>query len=252
MACVLSIFGDRQGHKRVLFDRSVFVAIKSAPSEAKRRTQLRNSSCFGAYRSHGVEYKFFIGAPLSRGHDLQAHNQGGIDTPEEQRIQRGIFKEHQTHKDIQAVPIRDTYMNLPNKLLHILWYAYYVSGAQYLVIHDDDYCMDPRAILSVIEEHVGPRELYAGTHKWNGTEYASMPGPARFIAPYFSGGYGTILSMGLVWHLVKPGNWLHNVMHAAYGTSADDNDLGKWVAKANVSVHIVQTPILKTSIKPHA
>ena len=89
-------------------------------------------------------YKFFVGVPLSKGHELLAHNQGGHNTAEEKRVELDLIAEQDAHGDIRALSMRDAYMNLPNKLLGVLTYAYYVSGAAYLVVHDDDYCCDRR------------------------------------------------------------------------------------------------------------
>ena len=242
IACV-GVFGDRQGDVRKLHDMNVFVAIKSAPTHTGRRAELRQSPCFDEYHRHGMSYRFFVGVPLSPGHALMAHNQGGINTEEERRIEGALIREHERFTDIQAVPMRDTYMNLPNKLLHILTYGYHVSGAAYVAVHDDEYCLDPRAVRAMIDKHRHGAELYGGTYLWKGTEYKSMAGPAHMIAPYFSG-WDMMLSRGLIWHLVRPELWMGNVMWGNYGTSADDCDMGKWVRRArerfNVTVTFVQ------------
>ena len=243
--CVVSAaFGDRQGQAKALREH-VFVAIKSAPGNLERRQRVRR--CMEASRT---PYKFFVGVPLSKGHELLAHNQGGHNTAEEKRVELDLIAEQDAHGDIRALSMRDAYMNLPNKLLGVLTYAYYVSGAEYLVVHDDDYCLDGKALARALAKHrCCARHFYAGTHMWRGTEYASMRGPANMVAPYFSGGYGTILSRGLVWNLVRPETWLRHVMWGNYGTSADDCDLGKWVLMAkrmfNISVQMEQVRIIK-------
>ena len=96
---------------------------------------------------------------------MRAHIQGLIDTKEERLIQANLIKEHMLNSDILAAPMRDTYQNLPNKLFYILMHAYYAEKAGYLVIHDDDFCLDARALQATISMHQPTKELFAGTYK---------------------------------------------------------------------------------------
>ena len=225
--------------------KDVFIAIKSAPRNSQRRLRVRQ-----CVKNSSFPYRFFVGVPLSVGHELHAHNQGGHNTAEEKTIERDLAAEQDAHGDIYALPMRDTYMNLPNKLLGVLTYSYYVSGAAYLVVHDDDFCLDDAKLAHALTLHQCCKQhFYAGTYMFRGTEYTSMRGPANMVAPYYSGGYGTILSRSLVWNLVRPETWLRHVMWGNYGTSADDCDMGKWVLLAqrmfNISVQMEQISIVR-------
>lgn len=216
----------------------VFVGIKTAAGVGKyrkRRDVWRKSPCAKSYRDAGIDYKFIIGAPIDPGHDLTGHCQGCVDTIHERAVEKALLQEHDQFGDIYFIPIRDSYMNLPNKLLNIFQYGYSQVRAQYIGTHDDEYCLDPEVLMKALEDHeranagrTERHELYAGDYFWKGDEYGSMKGPTGIVAPYFSG-HSSIYSRGLLRNIVGPKAWAHSLLGGAYGSVADDCDVGKWI-----------------------
>lgn len=65
-------------------------------------------------------------------------------------------------------------------------------GAEWIVKHDDDTCLEPRYLRTLLSRlhakrmalsAAGWREFYAGSYKFRGDEYESMKGPNGTVAP---------------------------------------------------------------------
>jgi len=216
----------------------MFIGIKSSPlaNYRRRRDIWRNSTCAQRYRTAGVEYRFFVGRPLSTGNDRTAHIQGGKDPVEMREAEIALQEESEEFGDVEILAIRDTYMDLSHKLLALLRYGFQRSNARFVGVHDDEYCMDLDVAFNIIEAHdnetgeMRGSELYAGTYLWHGDEYESMKGPDGGKAPFMSGS-GTIFSRGLLKYILEI-DWTHSVLSAIYGTTSDDANGGKWVKYA--------------------
>lgn len=118
------------------------------------------------------------------------------------------------------------------------------AGAEYIVKPDDDKCINVARFHAMVRQHEKKnegKELYGGIYGFKGDEYESMKGPHGEIAP-FASGHVIVLSRGLARILVGP-EWMYNILKVNYGTSSDDANLGKMIARAekihNVSVSIV-------------
>lgn len=213
----------------------VFIGIKSAPqSEYKsRRDRLRSNGCLKSIRDAGFSFAFVMGVPVQHRHDLTAHDQGGTDTPQERQNEEALMKEIETHRDILLLSMRDQYADLTDKLIGILDFGIHQTNAQYVMEMDDDKCLVPSVLRTIIQNHHESNEtgeLWAGAYLFSGTEYAQMEGPTGIIAPYFSGN-GCMLSRNLARTLVDDDRD-HTVLSGVYGTTADDANLGKWVQYA--------------------
>jgi len=217
-----------------------FVGIKSGYAE--RRDLWRNSSCAKWYAQHHVPYRFFVGVPMVKGHDLTAHHQGAHDRPEERARAKALEQEALAHHDLYFLPFRDQYQDLTFKSISILKYALEQTRAQYVIVHDDEYCADMR----VIRELPPSPYLYAGYHLWKGTEYTIMKGPEGDVSPFFSGAC-SMLSRPLVEVLLGV-DAIHTFMYGYYGTSSDDSNIGRWVKWAQeqhgIYVDYQEAPIL--------
>lgn len=223
-----------------------FFGIKSG-ARAKRNMNEersgRESGCSAYYQNHGVAWKFMVGRPYEPGHVLTDHDSRGLDTDEEQRLAKMLLEEVNLHQDIVILPMRDTYMSLPDKLFQSFQYALWdYQETPYLGTHDVEYCVDMRNAMQVIErfeESHGCHDaknctedkrhyLYAGHMLLPGRQSKGAEGKSR---PFFSG-WGYFLSRGLV-SLIVEKDRSHSVLNGIYGTSADDVDMGKWVAFAS-------------------
>lgn len=215
----------------------VFIGIKSAPkSEYKsRRDHLRSGGCLNDLKAAGFNYAFVMGVPMSHGHDLTGHDQGGRDTPEERKNEEALLKEIEDHGDILMLSMRDQYADLTDKLIGLFDFGVHHTNAHYIMEVDDDKCVVPSVVQAVIDQHQksssqSKKELWAGAYLFNGKEYGSMKGPTGVTAPYFSGN-GCMLSRNLARTLVEDDHD-HTVLSGIYGTTADDANLGKWVSFA--------------------
>lgn len=225
--------------------RTYFIGIKSG--YASRRAAWRNSSCVDWYAHHDVPYKFFIGVPIVKGHDLTAHHQGAYDRPEERVLERALEQEALAHDDMYFLPFRDQYMDITLKTIGILKFALENTRARYIIIHDDEYCAD----MKIIRELPPSPYLYAGYSLFQGTEYSIMKGPEGDVSPFFSGAC-SMLSRPLVAVLLGV-DAVHTFMYGYYGTSSDDSNIGRWVKWAQEQHDIVvdyqQAPMLITDLK---
>lgn len=207
----------------------------------ERRQRWRKSDCPRRYAESGIEWKFFVGVPLTDGRSLQGHNQGAYATEEETRLAHNIIAENRKHGDMHILPMRDQYMDISNKLIGIMAYGYWFTNATFIGAHDDEYCLDAKKTLA-LASHTEGQLLYGGHYKWTGTEYEGMTGPSGMVAPYFNG-YALFLERELVRYAIIR-NWDKVVLHQEYGTSADDANMGKWVAlakqKYGLNVKLVQ------------
>eukprot|EP00038_Savillea_parva_P009118 m.181352 g.181352 ORF g.181352 m.181352 type:complete len:353 (-) comp15238_c0_seq1:116-1174(-) len=210
----------------------MFAGIKSGTAEKykARREQWRNSGCPEQYAKANIGYKFFIGIPVDNGHLLSQPDPAAHDTEHERHLEH-ILEEEATEKgDLELVPMRDMYMDLTNKLLQLFRYGYYETNADYIIEHDDEYCMRTDVALQLIEDHEKNKpdhELYAGNYHWRGDEYAIMKGADGSITPFMSG-WCSFLSRKLMGYILER-DWAHTVMAGPYGTSSDDANTGRWV-----------------------
>mmetsp|Transcript_112186 Transcript_112186/g.317345 ORF Transcript_112186/g.317345 Transcript_112186/m.317345 type:complete len:203 (+) Transcript_112186:1182-1790(+) len=181
------------------------------------------SGCAEKYKKAGFSWAFFMGVPSEPGHDLTKHNQGTLDTVREQREEETLLAESNANGDIQFLPFRDQYADLPYKALGLLRFGYGEAQADYVMEHDDDYCADPSALLGLIREHEARRD---GTELWAGAEFAGGASPAQYLS-----GHSVLFSRGLLKHVVSD-DYEHSVMKGFYGDSAEDRSLGRWVKYA--------------------
>lgn len=213
-----------------------FVGIKSGIGEKyeARRNRWRESGCAAEYEKAGIQFAFFLGIPLDEGHDLTSHDQGGYATEREQDLAQALFNESQAKMDIEFVPMREAYADLSDKLLAILRHGYFNTDATYFGEHDDEFCVDPSSLLSEVNDcnknKEDGEECWVGSYWFQGDEYDSMKGVDGSLAGYFSG-YGSLMSRGLAKYVVDV-DYAHSALHAPYGTSADDANLGKWIQYA--------------------
>ena len=118
---------------------SIFFGIKSGASEQEfqRRAERRNSTCASYYAAHDVGYKFMVGRPYEKGHQLHGHNQGAWDTEWERHHAANLTAEAEAHGDMVMLAIRDQYMSLPDKTWLSLEYMWnYETDNDYLGLHD--------------------------------------------------------------------------------------------------------------------
>eukprot|EP00397_Hematodinium_sp_SG-2012_P033582 GEMP01035900.1.p1 GENE.GEMP01035900.1~~GEMP01035900.1.p1 ORF type:complete len:398 (+),score=68.66 GEMP01035900.1:111-1304(+) len=206
----------------------VFVGVLTAPTNNERRDAWR-LHCAPTLRAAGIDAKFYIGRPSidSRKSNGQ-HIQGQLATEAEQNLAIELYAEAEKYKDIIFIPFRDSYRDLVDKTLHIFDKGYQ-SGAQLVVKVDDDQCVNPKPLLDVAASRIydAPnRMLYGGSYLWKGTEYDIMQGPHHEIATYF-GGPTYVLSRKLVETILNDNAFTN--LHAMYGSSSEDTDVGKWV-----------------------
>eukprot|EP00040_Diaphanoeca_grandis_P039878 m.260441 g.260441 ORF g.260441 m.260441 type:complete len:355 (+) comp39941_c0_seq1:57-1121(+) len=236
----------------------MFIGIKSAPGElyAKRRVDWRKSNCAEQYAAAGIQYRFMIGIPMEKGHELFHHNQGAKDTEWERSMASILMAEAEKYGDIEFLPMRDQYMDINNKYLGLMKYAYYFSNAEYLMEQDDEYCMNLDKARNMISKHESApnpagSELYAGFLLWKGDEYKAMVGINGQVAPYMSG-WMSFLSRNLV-RMIVVEDWNHSILSSLYGTQMDDANSGKWVAyameKHNIQVEMVSDRGLVTGVE---
>ena len=221
-----------------------FVGIKSG--FVHRREAWRNSSCGRLYKQAKIPYLFFIGVPIVKGHDLTAHSQGAHDTPEERALQKALEQEAYMHRDINLGNYRDQYMDLSLKTLRILQYGLSQTHADYIIVHDDEYCLNIDSLRKISH----PQYLYAGYYLWQGTEYKIMTGPEGDVSPFFSGAL-SMLSRDLADIIINV-DAFHTVMYGYYGTSSDDSNIGRWVKWAreqhNISVSMEVVPSMLMTV----
>jgi len=217
---------------------TMFIGIKSAPlpKYRRRRDKWRRSPCAQRYRNAGIQYRFFVGKPLMSGDDRTRHKQGATDPLEIRKAEIALQAESDEFGDIEMLAMRDTHIDLSNKLLAILRYGFRNSRAEYIAVIHDEYCMDLNVTFSLIREYedeadeMPESELYAGTYQYRGNEHESMKGANGESAPFMSGSC-TIFSRGLLKFILQT-DWMHTALFSVYGTSSDDANSGKWVKYA--------------------
>lgn len=205
--------------------------------------------CFPSYKAAGIEHYFVVGMPSFDDRKPNGHYQGQRPTERETNISLMLLEEQSHHGDILVTPNRDYYRDKTEKILGVLRYGV-EKGAKYIIKPDDDYCVNVTKTKLAIQKHEMEHpsaELYAGVNYFKGTEYASMKGPHNETAPFMSG-HLIVVSRKLAMTIVGP-DWMQNILKAAYGTSSDDANLGKMVARArtlhNVSVKTIVEPRMK-------
>jgi len=109
----------------------VFIGIKTAPGNAPRRTAWRESQCGKGLLAAGLQYAFVVGEPLDAGQDLTSHVQGRQSTAHERKLEEELLQEGAQFEDILALPERDDYQDLSNKLLEMYRHGYSQIGASW-------------------------------------------------------------------------------------------------------------------------
>ena len=219
-------------HGSIMRNYSMSVYIHSGPALFEGRKDQRRR-CFPEYEKHGLKATFVVARPSfdSRPHD--AHAQGQLGTAKEHELSEKLLSEYQEYGDILFLPHRDYYRDMTEKLIGYLKYDFDYVGSDFVFKTDDEYCLRLGVIDRLIEKHKkdhGEKELYAGTFLFQGTEYESMKGPHKELAPFMSGAsFG--ISKGLVKDIISD-HWAHTCMYHAYGTSSDDANIGKWISYA--------------------
>jgi len=189
------------------------------------------------------DLRFFIGHPNdpSATSKRQNHKQGALATKIEIELAQSLQNESDQFGDIQMLPMRDSYQELPDKTLSILRHGLLLQNnnsnnggggaAESILKIDDDRCPNMTKVLSIAS--TTPRNVarYVGSYRWKGTEYASMKGADGSIDPYMSGP-GYLVSRALA-HAVAVDDINHSVLYMPYGSSSEDVDMGKWFAHAN-------------------
>jgi len=246
--------GDERG------DLLVFIGYLSAPGNQEKRKWLRDT-CFPRIRDDcwvfnttteksksndvgihphegrpgwgaSCDGRFFIGHPNdpAAASSRQGHKQGALATNVEIDLARSLQNESDHFRDIQMIPMRDSYIELPDKTLSILRHGVQ-SGAETILKIDDDQCPNMTKVLEVAISTPRNVARYVGGYRWEGTEYDSMKGADGSIDPYMSGP-GYLLSRSLA-HAVAVDDINHSVLYMPYGSSSEDVDMGKWFAHAN-------------------
>jgi len=252
----------------------VFIGYLSAPSNHEKRNWLRKT-CFPKIRDACLEFnttttttkfsnatksdihphhkgqlgwgtscdgRFFIGHPNdpSAASTRQGKKQGVFATEMEIELAQSLQHESDIFGDIQMLPMRDSYFELPDKTLSILRHGLLLQNnnnnggggaAESILKIDDDHCPNMTKVLSIAS--TTPRNVarYVGFYRWKGTEYTIMKGADGSIDPYMSGP-GYLVSRALA-QAVAVDDINHSVLYMPYGSSSEDVDMGKWFAHAN-------------------
>lgn len=181
-----------------------------------------------------------VGLPSIDDRQVDGHHQGQLPTEKEGQVGQMLLEEQEQYGDILVTPHRDYYRDLNEKLMGVMRFGV-EAGVQYIVKVDDDRCVNVTQVHAMIDKHEEiqqGKELYGGVHGFRGDEHEMMKGPHGEVAPFMSGQL-IILSRGLARIIVGP-DWMYNILKVNYGTSSDDANLGKMIARAeevhNVSV----------------
>ena len=217
---------NERGHKH-----RMIILIHSGASLKKQRDRHRQA-CFPHYKSEGIPHKFVVGIPSTDDRWRAEKGQGILPTKEETNVSAMLLDEHERYGDIVVAPNRDYYRQKTEKILFVLRYGV-ESGADYIVKPDDDRCVNTFALKRMTDKHEKTHpfatEMYGGYNLFKGDEYNIMKGPHGEMAPFMSGPL-VVVSRGLAETIVGP-DWIYNVLYGSYGTSSDDANLGKMVAK---------------------
>lgn len=240
----------------------IVFGIKSGAEEFDRRAAWRASHCAAYYRKHNIVWKFMVGRPMDpKGHILNRHDQGALDTEWERFVASRLLLEHEANmispasrnrtgdhddrqqspageSDMVFLPMRDQYMSLPDKtvgLLQHLWAKY--PDTPYIGAHDIEYCINATVLQSITRNfeklHTQGKyqALYAGAGMFQGTEYKMMEGADGKPEPYMSGNV-YFFSRTLVGWIVNEDN-AHTVLNGYYGSMSEDLNVGRFVAHAS-------------------
>ncbi|KAL9180754.1 hypothetical protein ACHAXT_011207 [Thalassiosira profunda] len=229
----------------------VYIGYLSAPDNREKRASLRKDcfptirdACLGSIAANATSsegwgphcnLKFFIGQPndpRQAGTRARGHTQGALATQIEIETAEKLQNESDAFGDMQMIPMRDTYIDLPSKTLSIVREGA-LSGARVVLKIDDDQCPDMKTILEIARTTPPNVARYVGTYQWKGTEYTIMQGADGSINPYMSGP-AYLLSNALA-RAVAIDDINHSVLFMKYGSSSEDVDMGKWFEYAKTT-----------------
>lgn len=255
----------------------VYVGYLSAPNNRAKRDSLREEcfpqireACLGRVNvTHtnssnvgwgpSCDVRFFIGQPNDPNEAAKRakhHSVGKMATQSEIDAADKLQNESDAFGDVQMLPMRDTYHDLPDKTLSILRHGA-LSGATVVLKIDDDRCPDsefdrvhPRArvaensscfigfavakVLEVASSTPPNVARYVGVYLFKGTEYPHLQkGADGSRSPYMSGP-AYLLSNALA-RAVAIDDINHSVLYMKYGSSSEDVDMGKWYEYAKTT-----------------
>jgi Galactosyltransferase len=216
-------------------ESNIMVIVHSGASLSGIRMEQRKS-CGSLYQSHGIQLLFAVGRPSDPAeHDCPQSRTGGNKPPGrtgtelEQNLSIALLQEQEMYQDLIVTPHRDSYLDMTDKLLGVLRHGV-AADVDYIFKMDDEYCLNVDIALGIIREHEARHpndELYVGCYQMQGIEFGNMRGPHNETSPFMIGaGFG--VSRHLAETIVDT-DWVHSALYAAYGTSADDANLGKWI-----------------------
>lgn len=219
----LSAPGNRE--KRDVLRETCFPRIRAACLAHGRNTTTGGGPGWGTACAGG----FFVGRPG----DVAAHTgklQGANATATEIALAESLAAENAAFGDLELIPLRDAYADLPLKTLAILR-AGAASGVAAVLKIDDDMCPDMEKVLQIARHTPRHVARYVGQYQWRGTEYRSMQGADGSVDPYMSG--PVYIVSGVLARAVAFDDWVHSVLYMPYGSSSEDVNMGKWFAHAN-------------------
>ena len=179
--------------------------------------------------------RFYIGQPndpTQAAQRARGHAQGALATADEIAAAERLQGESDEFGDMQMIPMRDMYNDLPDKTLAIVQHGA-LSGARAVVKLDDDMCPDISKVLNIARKTPSNVARYVGIDLWKGTEYKSLQGADGSIAHYMSGPV-YLLSAALA-KAVAIDDINHSVLFMKYGTSSEDVNMGKWFEYAKTT-----------------
>lgn len=179
--------------------------------------------------------RFYIGQPndpTQAAQRARGHAQGALATADEIAAAERLQGESDEFGDMQMIPMRDMYNDLPDKTLAIVQHGA-LSGARAVVKIDDDMCPDISKVLNIARKTPSNVARYVGIDLWKGTEYKSLQGADGSIAHYMSGPV-YLLSAALA-KAVAIDDINHSVLFMKYGTSSEDVNMGKWFEYAKTT-----------------
>eukprot|EP00808_Paulinella_micropora_P003628 g80200.t1 len=124
----------------------VFVGIESGCNYLERRNLWRKSRCPEMLKAAGIEYKFFIGAPMSTSFK-NPMEVGEWPTDLERDMSVNLTKEAEQYGDVVILPYRDLYHDLSYKTMMVLQYGLEHSNADWIIEMDDDICVPPHELI---------------------------------------------------------------------------------------------------------
>lgn len=159
--------------------------------------------------------------------------QGALATPMEIDLALQLQNESDALGDIQMIPMRDTYNDLPLETLSILQHGAR-SGARLIFKIDDDQCPTDMARVLKLAAATSPNMAqYAGRYKFNGTEYTTMRGADGTTSDYM-GGLAYLVS-GALARAIALDDSTRSILHMPYGSSSEDVDIRRWYLQAQMT-----------------